>query len=399
MTTQTERVRKDSAEVLKRIQALRPLLEANAVQGDRDRRASDESVEALKEAGAFRIAIPRRFGGLETSIRTQLEVSAAVGEADGGLAWATTLFNVGAWITGLQNEQLQQDIFGTNPDSRNVGIIAPSVTAAPVEGGYRVNGKGFYASGSLHANWGGNGAILLDERGNPAGQGMVFAPMSELSIEDTWYVTGMRASGSNCIVWDDVFVPSHRVFDPGPAVVASQYPTPFTDEVLYRAAFSSTLALVLIGPQLGIARSALSFVIEQAQKKGIAYSTFALQKDSALFQNRVARAATQIEAAHVMAYDAADRIDRWALESHVPSMNERGQIRATTSFVAESVTSALDSLLTAYGSGGFAESSPLQRYWRDSNVGARHAFVLPDIAYESYGKTLLGVEEMVAPIL
>jgi alkylation response protein AidB-like acyl-CoA dehydrogenase len=100
-----------------------------------------------------------------------------------------------------------------------------------------------------------------------------------------------------------------------------------------------------------------------------------------------------------MAYDAADRIDRWAREGHVPDMNERAQIRATTSFVAESVTGALDSLITAHGSGGFALKSPLQRYWRDSNVGARHAFVLPDIAFESYGKTLLGVEDAIAPIL
>jgi alkylation response protein AidB-like acyl-CoA dehydrogenase len=322
-----------------------------------------------------------------------------VGESDGGLAWATVLYNVGAWYASIQNEQLQNDIYGTDPEALNVGIIAPSTVAIPVEGGYRVSGKGFYASGSLNATWVGNGALVKDEQGNTTGSISVFAPREEVEIEDTWFVTGMRASGSNCIIWDDVFVPSHHTFDPGKAAASHDYDTPFKDEVLYRSAFSSTLALVLIGPQLGIARSALAFVIEQAKKKGIAYTTFGLQKDSAVLQQRIARAATQIEAAHVMAYDAADRIDRWAREGHVPDMNERAQIRATTSFVAESVTGALDSLITAHGSGGFALKSPLQRYWRDSNVGARHAFVLPDIAFESYGKTLLGVEDAIAPIL
>ncbi|CAN5324686.1 acyl-CoA dehydrogenase family protein [soil metagenome] len=389
----------EAGEVVARVRALKPLLAANAVQGEKDRRAVQESVEALQAAGAFRVGVPRRWGGYETSVRNQLEVSSAVAEADGGLAWVTTLTNVGCWIVGLQNEELQHDIFGDGPDARTVGIIGPSVKARPVEGGYRVNGKGFYASGSMHAQWAGNGALLLDEAGEVVGQAMVFAPMSELSIEDTWFVVGMRASGSNCIVWDDVFVPYHRVFDVGPANAVNEYQTPYKDEVLYRSVFSSTLAVVLTGPQLGLARAALEFVLQQAQTKGIAYTIFGKQKDSVAFQLRVAQAATRIHTAELNAYDAADAIDAWAAEGHVPSLLERARIRAQVATTVENINTALNDLLFAHGSGGFAESSPLQRFWRDSNVAARHAFVLPDVSYESYGKTLLGVDEQIAPVL
>lgn len=388
-----------AADVVTRVRALKPLLEANAVQGDKDRRAAQESIDALESAGAFRIGVPRRWGGYETTVRNQLEVSSAVAEADGGLAWVTVLTNVGTWLIGLQNEELQRDIFRDGPDARTVGIIGPTVKARPVEGGYRVTGRGYYASGSLHAHWAGNGALLLDEDGDIVGQAMVFAPMSELSIEDTWFVTGMRASGSNCIVWDEVFVPHHRVFDVGPANAVNVYPTPHKDEVLYRSAFSSTLAVVLTGPQLGLGRAALDFVVEQAQTKGIAYTTFGRQKDSVAFQLRVAQAATRIHTAELNAYDAADAIDTWARDGHVPSLLERARIRAQVATTVENVNAALNDLLFAHGSGGFADSSPLQRFWRDSNVAARHAFVLPDVSYESYGKTLLGVDEQIAPVL
>jgi|SRR5690625_5216772 len=387
-----------AARVVQAIKDLRPFLEANAPEGDKNRRSSQESVEALRDAGAFKIAVPGRFGGYETSIRNQLEVSAAVGQADGGLAWVTTLINVGAWLVGMQNEQLQSDIFGDDLNARNVGVIAPSVTGRPVKGGYIVNGKGFYASGSLHATWGGNGAMLLDEDGNEAEQVMVFAPMSDLSVEDTWYVTGMRGSGSNCIIWDEVFVPNHRIFYTE-RIESEGLPTPFKEESLYRAPFSSVLALVLVGPQLGIGRAALEYVQEQAHKKTIAYTTLGKQENSVAFQVRIGKAAALIDIAETIAYDAADRLDRWAEVGYTPTKNERAQIRAVTASVVENITDALNSLLFAHGSAGFAEKSPLQRYWRDSNVGARHAFVLPDVSFESYGKTLLNIEEQIAPVL
>ena len=72
-------------------------------------------------------------------------------------------------------------------------------------------------------------------------------PMSDVTIEDTWYTAGMRASGSNCIVGNEVFVPEHRLMDLM-AAVRGEYPTEFKDEASYRAAFVPLAALILVGP-------------------------------------------------------------------------------------------------------------------------------------------------------
>src|SRR6202012_2065207 len=237
-----------------RARALGPLPAANASQGEADRRGGEESIQALIDAGLFKVAVPRRYGGYETSVRTMLEVSAAVGEADGGTSWVLTLVNVCNWMVGLFPQQAQDDIYGTDPGALVSGVLAPTATTVKVEGGWRVTGKWFYNSGSWHSTSAGLGIPVTDADGQIVNQGLALIPRADLSLEDTWFVAGMRSSGSNCLVAEDVFVPEHRVMLVPPAIVG-QYGTEHGgDEALYRSALVPVLALVLVGPQLGMGK-------------------------------------------------------------------------------------------------------------------------------------------------
>ena len=89
-----------ATDLLSRAAELRPLLEANAAKGEQDRRIAEESIQALADAGLFRITIPKRFGGDEVDIATKLEVSAAVAEGDGATGWVLALTNVCHWLVG-----------------------------------------------------------------------------------------------------------------------------------------------------------------------------------------------------------------------------------------------------------------------------------------------------------
>ena len=128
----------------------------SAARGERgqakaDRRVVEESITALTDAGLFKIAVPRRYGGYKTSVRTMLEVSAAVAEADGGTACVLTLVNVCSWLIGLFPQQAQDDVFGADPAALVSGVLAPTAATVKVEGGWRVTGKWYYNSGSWHA--------------------------------------------------------------------------------------------------------------------------------------------------------------------------------------------------------------------------------------------------------
>ncbi len=169
--------------------------------------------------------------------------------------------------------------------------------------------------------------------------------------------------------------------------------------MFYQSAFVPILALVLVGPQLGMGRAALDIVTSKAAKKPISYTFYESQADSVGFQLQIAEAAMLIDTATLHAYRAADDIDQAAARGVYPDVLTRARVRADTGLVAEKITKAIDILLSAHGAGSFAEVNPLQRIWRDSAVAARHAVVAPQISYEVYGKALLGREDSITPLI
>jgi alkylation response protein AidB-like acyl-CoA dehydrogenase len=387
-----------AATLVARVKELEPLLRNNAAQGEQDRRVVEESINALRDAGILKIAQPKRYGGYETSMRTMLDVSSAVGEADGGTAWVVTLLNVCSWMLGTFPQQAQDDVWADNPDALVSGVLAPTAETTKVEGGHRVTGRWFWNSGSWHADWAVLGVPITDDAGEVVDQGLALIPRSDMDLEETWFVAGMKSTGSNCLIAQDVFVPDHRIISVPPAIEGN-YATEHTDETLFRSAFVPLLALVLVGPQLGLGRAALQIVTEKAAKKPISYTFYTAQTDSVAFQLQIAEAAMLIDTAHLHAYRAAADIDEAAARGVYPDFTTRARVRADTGWVVDHITSAINILLSAHGAGSFADANPLQRIWRDSSVAARHAVVLPVVGYEIYGKALLGREDHITPLV
>ena len=386
------------SELVERANGLRDMLRERAATAEAARRVPHEVVDALADAGLFKIAVPKRYGGFETSMRTMLDVSAAVAEGDGSAAWVLALCNVSAWLTGLFSEQAQDDVWGSDPDARISGVLAPTAQSRKVDGGWRVTGRWYYNSGSYQASWATLGLPLTDESGEAVDQGLALIPRADLDIEDSWFVVGMKATASNCLIADDVFVPEHRILSV-PSAIGGRYATEHTEEQFYRSAFVPVLALILIGPQLGLGRAALRHVTERAAKKPISYTFFTTQAESVAFQLQVCEAAMLIDTAHLHAYRAAADIDDAAARGSYPDFITRARVRADTGWIAHHITRAIDILLTAHGAASFADSSPLQRIWRDSAIAARHAVVVPAVGYETYGKALLGLEETITPLV
>jgi 3-hydroxy-9,10-secoandrosta-1,3,5(10)-triene-9,17-dione monooxygenase len=70
-----------------------------------------------------------------------------------------------------------------------------------------------------------------------------------------------------------------------------------------------------------------------------------------------------------------------------------------TGAAIENAREAIRVLISAHGAGSFAESSPLQRIWRDSEVASRHAVISPAISSEVYGRALLGLTDGVTALV
>ena len=75
------------------------------------------------------------------------------------------------------------------------------------------------------------------------------------------------------------------------------------------------------------------------------------------------------------------------------SYQERARVRMDAGHVAETAREAIRVLCSAHGASSFAESSPMQRWWRDSEIASRHAVLNPDISAQVYGRRLMGFTE------
>jgi 3-hydroxy-9,10-secoandrosta-1,3,5(10)-triene-9,17-dione monooxygenase len=324
----------DNTELIDRATRIRATLEQHAEEGDRLRHLSDANVQALKDTGLCRLMVPARFGGFQTDIHTYIAVMAELGRGCGATAWVASLINVCAWLAGLFPERAQQEVWAANPEAWIAGSLAPHGEATPAHGGWRVTGRWMWASGCMHAQWAACGIHMKDDQGGMANLGLSLMPMTELTIEDTWHMAGMKGTGSHTIVARDVFLPEHR-FLPYPPAFQGHYRTEHTDEIVYRAALVPVTVLILIGAQLGIARAALDHTIAKASTRGVTHTNYSTQRESTGFQMLLADAAMKIETANLHAFRAADDLDRAAASGRHPDVTVRARVRTDTALVAK----------------------------------------------------------------
>lgn len=394
----TEAERELRAELVARAAELVPLLQRNAAKTEQDRRVAEENITAIEQAGLFAITQPRRYGGFEVNFRTKLEVIRELARGCGSTSWTANLLTDGSWFVGQWNEQAQDDVWAENPHARIAGVLSPTGRAEKVDGGFRVTGRWANCSGILHAQW-----VLLSvpvggADGQPIDLGLVLVPVPEVTIEDTWFVAGMRGSGSNTVVVNDVFVPEHRFLSMHELQVGKN-DNPHKDEVLYRTPAIPGAIVNLASPQLGLARAALDLVIEAAAKRGIAFTFYETQASAPTVQLSVAKAASLIDIAEMLAYRAAADVDEAARRGEFPGYLARARVRMDTVQAVVNAREAIRELVSTHGASSFAESNPLQRIWRDSEVASRHALANPAITAEVYGRALLGYTDGVTPLV
>jgi 3-hydroxy-9,10-secoandrosta-1,3,5(10)-triene-9,17-dione monooxygenase len=387
----------DIAELVNRAVGIRPILEENAAEAERLRCLPPANIQALRDTGLCRLMVPKRFGGYETDIRTYLTVMAELGRGCGSTAWTASLYNICAWLAGLFPDQAQCEIWDSSAESWIAGSLAPRGDARQVNGGWRVTGQWPWASGCLHAQWAACGIHMKDDQGGMANLGLSLMPMSDVTIEDTWFMAGMKGTGSNTINARDVLVPEHR-FLPYPSAFQGKYRSEH-DESLYRTAFVPVTILILVGSQLGIAKAALDHVITNATKRGVTHTNFGRQSESTGFQILVAEAAMKIETAHLHALRAADNLDSEANAGRHPDLTDRARIRADVALAAKYCRDAVDQLVSAHGTSSLADVNVMQRLWRDMHVASHHAITEWQVNLEIYGKALLGVEPNITPLI
>jgi alkylation response protein AidB-like acyl-CoA dehydrogenase len=364
---------------------LGPALAERASWAEENRRLPQETVDALHDTGLFRTVIPRHLGGYGATLIDQIEIAAELGKSCGSTAWIYTV--VGAsFPRAFLGEEGQAEICA-NPRDLVAGVVSPGGVAKSCDGGYRVTGSWGFASGCLHSRWMFGGVIFEDSP--EIGPGVVFFPLEEATIKDTWHVAGLCGTGSNTVVAEDLFVPSSRV-----GTFAERFAT---DDVFKpdappfeRWPWAPLATVGLLGPLLGIADGALEIVAEEMGNRGVTGYSFERQTDSGVLLRDLAEATMRIKSAWLHVRAAAEMMDEWT-KVQLLDYETRALCRAHGSFAAQELRAAMELLVSISGGSGFAKKNPIQRMWRDLSVGSRHAAINSQMMLEAYGRAKCGV--------
>lgn len=355
--------------------ALRPVLARDQAAGDRDRRLTEEAMAAMRDAGMFRMFVPESLGGLELGLQSSVDALAELAGGDPSASWVVMILGAADLVVAQLPVEAQQEIYADGPDTHVCVVLTPHATAERVDGGWRLSGEWFPASGCLHAAWGMFGFPIAE-----GDVGVAAIPFGELRVKDTWHTVGMRGTGSNLVVGQDVHVPDHRVLRLADAITGS--------------AVVQTVLTYMIGPYLGMASAALDHVVAHAGKRPVSFTTYQRQSDSPAFQISVAEASAKIDVARLLVRSCVE-----ALSGNVLDYAARARHRLHAVHAVRQCGEALDMLVAAHGASAVAESSPLNVLLRDMQTALRHAMINPSWNMEACGRALLGVEPNITPFL
>jgi alkylation response protein AidB-like acyl-CoA dehydrogenase len=377
-------------QLVQRASDLVPLLQKNATWSEDNRRLHDETIEALADAGIFRMRVPERYGGFECDTRTLVDVATQLGRGDGSTAWTASVYWIPGWMACMFPDQVQDEVFST-PDVRVCGTLSPTAMAVPTDGGIVVNGKWGFVSGALHAHWQEIIAILVGGGGEPMPV-VALVPMSDLQIVDDWYTAGMKGSGSVSTVATDLFIPQERVL-PIFAILAGQSASSKNaTSPIYRAPLLPVASASSVGCVVGMANAAKDAFFERLPQRKITYTGYDKQAKAPLTHLQVDAAVMKIAEAEFHAHRLTALVDTKGAEQAQWTMEERVRARADLGAVCGLAKEATDILASASGGSSIYSDQPIQRIARDVSAVTMHALMHPDTNAELYGRILCGLE-------
>jgi len=367
MTVATKERALTAAEILDNAKAVAAAIRPRSDEIEQARRLPPDVVQMLREAGVFRMNMPRSWGGPEMTPAEQNVVIEELSKADASVGWCAMIGSDSGLYSAFLDQDVAREMF-PRLDTIMAGLVYPAGRAERVAGGYRVTGRWSFGSGCTHCDWLAAGCLVY-ENGRPlAIDGerpawrIVIAPPSSYTIHDNWITTGLRGSGSHDYEARDLFVPAERTFT---FRDESRRPGP-----LYRC--PDTFLRKMPGIPLGVARAAIDHVVAAARKT-FDMPAMVPYSEVPRIQAAVAQAEAMLGAARAYVFDSF--ASQWAtLEAGgKPTAHERSAIMLARMNAFQTSRDVVTLMYdTMGGAAVYADKTPLDRHLRDVTTMCQH---------------------------
>jgi 3-hydroxy-9,10-secoandrosta-1,3,5(10)-triene-9,17-dione monooxygenase len=367
-------------------------LRAAQVESDRLARPPEHIAEQLKIAGAYRLTVPKIYGGLQADMKTCMEVVTELGRGDAGVAWAVTLVAACNWTLASYFPRNVVDEVFSQPGACVAGVFSDrGCQARRVEGGILIDkGIWFFNSGVYQADWDLLGVPMFDKNGEPAGPGIALVPIRDVKLLNDWNTSGIRGSGSTNVTMENVFIPDERIVSLFALTNGSQ-PRTFPD-AFANVAFSPIMVNILTYPVMGLGMHMIETFLETLPKRDIKLTMYTKSATAPVTHLQIGEASAKIDAARLITANVVKEMDDWAASGDYMPRLLRARLCRDSAFANRLVWEAVDLLGTASG-GSFSRLGNIaNRIWQDVKVASMHPFVSAPSNFEMYGRMAAGIE-------
>ncbi|MCZ7889474.1 MULTISPECIES: acyl-CoA dehydrogenase [Agrobacterium] len=374
-------------DLLKKIEEIGPLLEANAEADEKNGELTQETFEALKPLRMSHILAVESLGGAQLPPTQVLELLQAITWHSGAAGWVSMVHSaIGAMSAAFLPDTAVERLFAPGTDNRFSGQGAPLGMLKKVDGGYRLTGKWSYGSGFSHATYSHSAAFVDDGTGKPAkdenGNAIIMcahAPIEEHTQLGNWDVLGLGGTGSIDYGAEDVFIADDLVF---PIMTAR----PLRQKEFFSLGVVGLAAIGHTGWALGTGRRMLDEIAKFARSKS---GRAGLIGESEKFWYDYGRSEARYRAARAFVFDAWRDIESTVESGQSVSTRQVSLIHLAKSEIHE-VGVEICNFAYRAGGGASLRAGVIQRTFREMMVAANH-FTVASAIVTSAGRDIGGV--------
>jgi indole-3-acetate monooxygenase len=140
-----------TSEWVERARALAPVVEKWRDASEQERRVPRPLFEALRDAGVFRMSVPKAVGGAEVDEETILQAIEELSRQDGSVGWNVMIASNAAIAAAYLPTKALREVYRGGPSTVIAGALLPQGAAIPVPGGFCLTGRWTFASGCHQA--------------------------------------------------------------------------------------------------------------------------------------------------------------------------------------------------------------------------------------------------------
>jgi 3-hydroxy-9,10-secoandrosta-1,3,5(10)-triene-9,17-dione monooxygenase len=365
---------------------------ARAEQAETLRNLPPENIRDLHASGLFRMLQPARIGGAELDYGCLVDMGAIIARGCASTAWTMTNLASHHWMVAMFPEETQDRVWGEDPDALIASaFIFPAGKARPAPGGYRLSGRWAFSSGVDPSAWNLVGGVVEAADGGAPHSRVFLLHRSQYEIIDTWHATGLKGTGSNDILVNDIFVPEAMTVAADHLKGGATPGSAKNPSALYRLPVFALFPLILSGIALGLAEVGYKTYAGSIRERASKFTGARLAELQST-QIKIGNIETRIDLARRAMLGICTDAMEDARQGRIPDLETRMRYRRDVCFATNLCIEAVDLVNGGFGAESLYTNRPMQRYFRDAHAVGSHIAFNMDAASSAHGRVAIGVD-------